>query len=205
MIDVARPKIVLPALTRGMVRDIDRGIRRRGGERWHPTMGVGVVLDPDGSVASMGEWERNTLLDEGEQDMTNVYFLQTADLAKYLALLKGAAPAETDTMAFLAGATNGEVTTPATNGYNRQAVANTDWGAPALNGGDYQTTAAQKTFGPNTGASWVITSVSLVGGAGALTGQTSGSGKHLINTPTSATTTIATSQSFFWTQTTKAQ
>lgn len=185
------------------MRDSARGLRRRGG-RWHPTMGIGVVLEADGTVAEMGEWTRNALLDEGEQDITNVYFLQTSDLTKYLALLKGTQPSETDTMAFLSGGTNGEIGVPPVGGYARIQVLNTDWATPVLNSGDYQTTAAQKTFGPNSsGVTWPITSVSLVTAA---TGQLAGSGKHLINTATSAQpTNIANTQSFLWTQTSKAQ
>lgn len=205
MIETAKPKIVLPAISRGLLRDARRAARKSDG-RWHPTMGVGVVLEPDGTIArdGMGEWTLNNLLDEGEQDVTAVYFLQQTDLTKYLALLKGTQPADTDTLTFLAGATNGEVATPASGGYNRQQVLNTDWGTPALNSGDYQTTAAQKTFGPNAGgSSWLVTSVSLVS---SLTSQISTGGKHLINTATSAQpTTIVVGQSFLWTQTCKAQ
>lgn len=206
MSDIVVPKgVVLPPLSRGMLRDARREARRRDG-RWHPTMGIGVVLEPDGTVATdgMGEWAMNALLDEGEADILNVWLLQTSDLTKYLALLKGTAPGETDTMAFLAGATNGEIGAPPTGGYSRQAIANTDWGAPALNSGDMQTTASQKTFGANSsGSTWAITSVSIVTAA---TGQASGSGKHLINTATSAQpTNVAVGQSFLWTQTAKAQ
>lgn len=205
MSSIEVPKIVLPDVSRGALRDMRRGIRRRGRKhRWHPTMGIGVVLEPDGTVAEMGEWVPNALLDEGEQDILGVWLLQNSDLSKYLALLKGTAPAETDTMAFLAGGTNGEIGVPPVTGYSRQQILNTDWGTATLNSGDYQTTAAQKTFGPNSsGSTWAVTSVSLVTAA---TGQASGSGKHLINTATSASpTNIANGQSFLWTQTAKAQ
>lgn len=202
---IARPQIVLPRLSSGMIRDARREASRRDG-RFHPTFGIGVVLEPDGTVAKdgFGEWNVNALINEGEQDVCNTWLLGTTILAKYLALLKGAAPAETDTMAFLAGATNGEILVPPTGGYSRQLIATTDWGAPVLNAGDYQTTAAQKTFGANSsGSSWLVTSVSMVTAA---TGQTSGSGKHLVSTPTSAQpTTIAVGQSFLWTQTCMAQ
>lgn len=203
--------IVLPAITRGMVRDQERAKRLREerlGRRmkWSPTMGIGVILEPDGTVATdgMGEWKLNALLDEGEQDILSDWLTGSAILTKYLALLKGTAPAETDTMAFLAGGTNGEIGAPPVTGYSRQQILTTDWGAPTLNSGDYQTTAAQKTFGPNSsGSTWAITSVSLVTAA---TGQASGSGKHLINTLTSASpTNVANGQSFLWTQTAKAQ
>lgn len=194
-----------------MIRDQERlgrvRARRLGrGFKWSPTLGIGVVLEPDGTVATdgMGEWRLNALLDEGEQDILSDWLTGSAILLKYLALLKGTQPADTDTMAFFAGATNGEIGVPPTGGYARIQVLAADWGTPALNSGDYQTTAAQKTFGPNTsGAAWPVTSVSLCTAA---TGQLAGSGKHLINTATSAQpTTIAIGQSFLWTQTAKAQ
>lgn len=203
--------VVLPEISRGMIRDQERLGRVRARKlgrafKWSPTMGIGVVLEPDGTVApdGMGEWRLNALLDEGEQDILNTWLIGSAITSKYLALLKGTAPAETDTMAFLAGGTNGEIGVPPVTGYARIQILTTDWGAAALNSGDYQTTAAQKTFGPNTsGSTWAITSVSLVTAA---TGQLAGSGKHLINTATSAIpTNIANGQSFQWTQTAKAQ
>lgn len=203
--------VVLPKISAGLIRDqerLGRARARRLGRafKWSPTMGMGVVLEPDGTVATdgMGEWRLNALLDEGEQDILSDWLTGSAILTKYLALLKGTAPAETDTMAFLSGGTNGEIGNPPVTGYSRIQILTTDWGAPALNVGDYQTTAAQKTFGPNTsGGTWAITSVSLVTAA---TGQLAGSGKHLINTATSAVpTNIANGQSFLWTQTAKAQ
>lgn len=182
--------------------------------RWSPTIGRGMVLDPDvaehhrltgkrvnpSDAAWCGEWVPNALLDEGESDVLNVWLLQGADLAKYLALLTGAAPAETDTMAILA---TKEVYTPPLNGYARIQIANTDWGAIALNAGDYQTTAAQKTFGPASGAAWTsLTTVSLVTAA---TGQIAGSGKHLLNVALSGTTTVNIGQSFLYQLVAKAQ
>lgn len=183
---------------------------------WHPTRGRGFVLDPDlrefydrkgfiktKDAAVETDWVENALLDEGEQDLLNVYYLQTSDLSKYLALMKGAAPAETDTLTFLAGGTNGEGQTPAANGYNRQQILNTDWGAPGLNVGDYQTTAAQKTFGPASGSNWAsLTGVTLVTH---VTSQSSGSGKLLTYVALSGTTTVNIGQSFLYTLAQKAQ
>lgn len=183
--------------------------------RWSPTIGRGMVLDPDVAAfyretgklderdaAVLLDWVPNALLDEGEQDILNVWLLQTSDLSKYLALMKGTAPAETDTLTFLAGGTNGEGQTPAANGYNRQQIANTDWGTPALNSGDYQTTAAQKTFGPASGSNWAsLTGVTLVTH---VTAQASGSGKLLLYVALSGTTTVNIGQSFLYTLAAKA-
>ena len=174
-------------------------------------MGRGMVLDADvaayyrdrpgravdpSDAAVLLDWEENALLDEGEQDILNVWLLQTSDLSKYLALMKGTAPAETDTLTFLAGGTNGEAQTPAANGYNRQQIANTDWATPTLNSGDYQTTAAQKTFGPASGSNWAsMTGVTLVTH---VTSQSAGSGKLLIYVALSGTTTVNIGQSFLY-------
>lgn len=189
--------------------------RKSHSSRWSPTRGRGLVLDPDVAAfhrrhgyvhtrdaAVVTDWMPNALMDEGEQDVLNVWLLQTSDLSKYLCLLKGTAPAETDTMAFLAGGTNGEAQTPAANGYNRIQIANTDWGTPTLNSGDYQTTAAGKTFGPASGSNWTATGAGLVT---ALTGQLSGSGKFLIYLALSGSTTVNIGQSFLYQLTTKAQ
>lgn len=182
---------------------------------WSPTRGRGFVLDPDvrefydrtgfihtKDAAVETDWVDNALLDEGEADVLNVWLLQTSDLSKYLCLLKGTAPAETDTMLFLAGGTNGESQVPAANGYNRLQILNTDWGAPALNSGDMQTTAAGKTFGPASGSAWTATGAGLVT---ALTGQASASGKFLIYLALSGSTTVNIGQSFLYQLSAKAQ
>lgn len=56
------------------------------------------------------------------------------------------APVKTDVYADLT-----ESVSPGSNGYNRQQIAAGDWGAPALDGGDQQIVAAQKTFGQFSG------------------------------------------------------
>lgn len=173
--------------------------RRPKGKRWSPTIGRGAVLDPDGSVAWQGEWVPNALLDEGEENVLNVWLREQADLNKFIGLVK-ATPAETDTMAWLAA---NEVFAPPLNGYARQQIAAGDWSAPSLSSGDMQTSAAQKTFGPATSSAWTsLTGAVLVTAA---TGQGSGSGKFLLFVGLSGTTTINIGQSFLYTLSAKAQ
>jgi hypothetical protein len=174
--------------------------RRPKGKRWSPTIGRFDVLDPDGSVAIAGEWVPNALLDEGEENIINDWLREATALSKFLCLLKGSAPAETDTMAFLAANEN---FAPPLNGYARQQIANTDWSVPALNSGDMQSTAAQKTFGPASSSSWAsLTGVGLVTAA---TGQASGSGKFLLYVALSGTTTVNIGQQFLYTLSAKVQ
>ena len=117
---------------------------------------VGDVDVPVGSadeldlIDSQG-WELNALLDQGEENILDVYFRgATAPTSFYMALLT-AAPAETAT---IAGVT--EARTPGANGYQRQILARntTDWPALALNSGDDRVTSIQRTFGPATGSAW---------------------------------------------------
>ena len=178
---------------------VGRWRRTGSGWRWSPTCGRGRVVNPDGSTALQLDWEPNLLLDEGEANLLNEWLLEQAALTRYLCLMISTAPAETDTMAVLA---TKELFAPPLNGYARQQVIAADWGAPTLNAGDMQTTAAEKTFGAATAAWNSITGVGIVT---ASTGQLAGSGKFLIHTPTSATTNVAIGQSFKWTQTTKGQ
>lgn len=173
--------------------------KRPKGKRWSPTIGRYDILDPDGSIAEAGEWVPNLLLDEGEENIINDWLRENAALGKYLALCK-ATPAETDTMAWL---NPNEVFAPPLNGYARIQIAAGDWGVPALNVGDMQSTAAQKTFGPASGSAWAaLTTVSLVTAA---TGQIAGSGKHLLNVALSGTTTVNVGQSFLYTLSAKVQ
>lgn len=162
----------------------------------HLYRGIGAVIEPDGTVAWQDpDWVDNVLADEGELDMLDVYLRAQANPSKFLALINGSttAPIETSTMAYLGGAAGAnESQVPGANGYNRQQINTTDWSAPALTGGDYQSSAAEKTFGAAT-AAWTITHTALVTAA---TGQTAGSGRFLAYLALSATTTIAINQSF---------
>ncbi len=179
-------------------REPERRPKPYGGKRRSPTMGLGAVIDPDGSVAwQEDEWMPNALADEGEQSMLNVYLKELANPAKYLALINGTttAPTETSTMAYLGGVAGAnEVRAPTVDGYNRQQlVGGTDWIDDGLQGGDFRFSGAEKTFGPATGTAWTINHSAVVTAA---TGQLAGSGKFLLFLALSATTTIAVSQSF---------
>src|ERR1051326_3171994 len=156
----------------------------RKGE-WHPTLGRYTLLNSDGSIAEQGEWVENFLANEGEQSVLNVYFLNTSQIATtYLCLLQGT-PTQTTTMSTMT-----EADTPGSHGYARQSIAAADWGAPALDSGDYMTTAASKTFGPCTTTAWSsITYVGLV------TTSTGTAGKFLAAVALSGSTTVAVGQS----------
>lgn len=162
--------------------------------KWHPTLGKATVINADGSIASEGPWVENLLADEGEQSILNVYFLEAANPTKYLCLLQGT-PGETTTMATMT-----ESPAPGVNGYARQQIVNTDWGAPSLDSGDYMTTAAAKTFGPASGSNW--TSLTYVG---LVTTSSSTAGKFIAAVALSGTTTVAVGQSFLYTLSMKAQ
>lgn len=170
----------------------------------HLYMGLGAVIDPDGSVAwQEDDWTKNVLADEGENDMLAVYLTAATNPSKFLCLINGGTtpPSETSTMAYLGGGAGAQETqVPGANGYNRQQILTTDWTNDGLQGGDFRYSAAEKTFGAAT-ATWTITHSGLVT---ASTGQTAGSGKFLAFIPLSATTTIASGQSFKyimrWTQ-----
>lgn len=174
--------------------------------RWSPTQGFGAVLEPDGSVVwQEDEWQSNALIDEGEAAMLNDFLKESVSAAnvgfgsKYLCLINGGTtpPVETSTMAYLGGAAGAnETQVPAANGYNRQqVVAGTDWTDDGLIGGDARFSAAQKTFGAAT-AAWTITHVGMVTAA---TGQIAGSGKFLLFLAISASTAVASGQSFLYT------
>lgn len=168
----------------------------RPDNKLHFVYGRGTVLNADGSVAWEEDWQRNALLDEGEQSVLEVYFREQANPTKFLALLT-AAPGETATMATMT-----EVFAPPLNGYARQAytAGGGDWGATALNAGDYQTTASQKTFGPASSSAWTaLTNVAIV------TTSTGTAGKLILTIALSDTTTISIGQSFLYTTTVKAQ
>lgn len=169
------------------------GTRRRS--RWSPTMGIGALIEPDGTVAWQDEdWQSNALHDAGELSMLSAYLKEQANPTKFLALLNDASIAETDgTMAAVT-----ETKTPATGGYDRQAVIAGDWTDDGLIGGDSRFSAAEKNFGPMTGAAATATHAALT------TTLTSTAGLVLLTLALSATTTIAISQSFRyilrWTQ-----
>jgi hypothetical protein len=100
-------------------------------------------------IFDSGFYTPNALTNEGQAHMLNVWAREQANLAKWLNLLNmpgAGAPVKTTTMANMT-----EAVAPGTNGYARQQIVAGDWGAPALDAGDMQISAAQKTFGQFTG------------------------------------------------------
>lgn len=167
---------------------------------WSPTEGRAQLLSPEGDVLwEDPDWMPNALMDEGEENILNDWLREQAALSKFLCLLTSA-PAETDTMAVLA---TKEVFVPPLNGYARVQVAAGDWGAPALDAGDMQSSAAEKTLGPAATLAW--TGLTQVGLVTAATGQTAGSGKFLLFIALSATTTVGIGQSLKYTIRAKVQ
>jgi hypothetical protein len=162
---------------------------------WSPTEGCAQLLSPGGEVLwEDPAWIPNALVDEGEESILNVWLREQANPGKYLMCLNQAAPAETAAMTALT-----ESKTPGSDGYNRQQIAAGDWSAPALDAGDMQSSAAEKTFGPITGTAMTVTHVALV------TVATGTGGKFLLFLALSATTTIAVGQSLRYTLRAKVQ
>lgn len=167
-------------------------INRPRKKAWSPTIGRATLLSPEGDILWQDpDWVQNTLADEGEASVLNVYFREQANPTKYGALLT-AAPSETTTNATMTELVGGA--------YVRQQYIAADWSAPALDAGDMQTTAANKTFGAATGASWTgITHFALV------TSASGTGGSFLLYLALSGTTTVAVGQSLIYTLRTKAQ
>ncbi len=100
-------------------------------------------------IFDSGFWTPNALTNDGQAHMLNVWAREQSNLAKWLMLLNmaaGTAPTKTSTLATIT-----EAITIGNNGYVRSNIASGDWGAPALDAGDQQITASQKTFGAFTG------------------------------------------------------
>lgn len=161
----------------------------------HLVMGRGEVLDPDGSVAHRTELRRNTLADEGESSVLDVFFLENAVPDKYLGLMTDDGdPLEDDTMSAFAAAVE-----ETGGGYSRQQILAGDWSTPTLDGGDYVSTAAEQTFGPATGAAWSIKHAFLT------TTASGTGGLFLLWVPLSGITTVNIGQSFKYTLSVRAQ
>lgn len=136
---------------------------------WAPGYGeipVGEILEgspADLDVRRSQLWTPNTLADEGENDILDVYFNDQAVRASLFLRLYNDTPIETDTLATLVSETSG-------SGYGPITVTrDTDWTEPALDGGDGQTTMTQKTFtatGAWTDATYMILATVGTGTAG---------------------------------------
>ena len=169
--------------------------RRRRGDHVTLLEGRGRIVDDKGrTVWEEPDWMPNALADEGEEDVLNRWLLETSTLTKYLALLT-ATPTDTTTMATMT-----ELFTPPLNGYARVQILNTDWSTPALNTGDFQTAAAEKTFGPAATSAWTaFTYAALVSTA------TGTAGKFLLYVALSGSTSLSIGQSFKYTLRVKSQ
>lgn len=191
------------------------GRRRRSihaPSRYSKLMGRGFVLDPDGSIASVvdEDWQPNALTNDGQAEDINVWLRGTAQSAGYylgltvVSTATTAIPSKTATSANLiqtalgaAGTITEEQTTA---GYARIQVTQANWGAPSLNSGDQQSSAAQKTFGPATTA-WTGTTTQPAQIAYAILISTASgaTGVFVLWLALSAATSIALNQSFAYT------
>lgn len=175
-------------------------------------MGRGMVLNEDGYIERLvdDEWMPNALTNDGQAEDINVMLRGTAQSAGYylgLAVVSTATtniPSKTATAAnltqtALAGTTTvTEAQTAA--GYARIQVLQANWGAPALNSGDQQSAAAQKTFGPATSAwSGTTTQPAQIAYAILISTASGASGTWVLWLALSAATTIAINQSFAYT------
>jgi hypothetical protein len=90
----------------------------------------------------------NNLADEGEQTFLDCVLRATSCPTTFFLRLYNDTPVETDTLSTLTGE-------PTTNSYAAQELTrdSTGWPTLALDSGDYQATAAAKTF-QATGGSW---------------------------------------------------
>ncbi len=99
------------------------------------------------------EYLPNALLDQGEQNILDVYFRNTNVPSQFYLGLgnNGGTPATPADTTLLTG-----ITEVSGTGYARQIVNRntTDWGAPALDSGDYQTISKTVLFENTGGSSW---------------------------------------------------
>lgn len=138
------------------------------------------------TIFDSGWWEPNALANEGQASMLNVYFLGTSNPSKYIGLLNMPSSIPTKTTVCT---TMTESVATGTNNYNRIQINTGDWGSPALDAGDEQIQAAQKTFGVFSGN----VPVSHVFGTTASTGT---GGLFLFFIPTAYFTANAVARTF---------
>ena len=157
-------------------------------------MGKMTILNADGSIAHEDEhFISNFISDEGEANILNDWLKGTATSTKYLCLLSGT-PGETSLITTISDAT-----TVGLYGYARVIINTTDWGSTALDSGDMQTSASEKTFGPATSVAW-----SNITYVGIITTASGSSGEFLRAIALSGTTTVLVGQSLKYTLSMKA-
>ncbi len=124
----------------------------------HESLTMNIDFSKLGMQIKEGEpgskWLLNALLDEGEQNILDVYFRNTNVPTQFYIRLGNnggtpAVPADTTTLTGITEVTG--------TGYAAELVARntTDWGAPALDAGDYQIESNVVTFtNTDVSASW---------------------------------------------------
>lgn len=176
-------------------------------------MGRGTVLDKDGSVARVvdADWMPNALTNDGQAEDINVLLRGTTQSTGYYLGLLVVSTATTNIPSKTSTATNltqsalgggATVTEAATaDGYARQQILQASWGVPALNSGDQQSAAAQKTFGPATTAAWTGTTTqpAQISYAFLISTASGATGTWVLWLALSAATSIALTQSFAYT------
>lgn len=201
------------------LRDALHSKRSQARRPWHSPahyskiLGRGMVMNADGSIDRIvdEEWMPNALTNDGQAEDINVLLRGTSQSTGYylgLTVLTGATtniPSKTATSTNLTqtalggGATVTEAATA--DGYARQQILQAAWGVPALNSGDQQSAAAQKTFGPATTAAWTGTTTQPAQIAYAILISTSSgaTGTWVLWIALAAATSIALTQSFAYT------
>lgn len=131
--------------------------RREGRIIWGNVLGDLDIPEEDKlEVFACMPWAHNELVDEGEQYMLEVAFIDQAQTAlNYLGLLNDTV-VDTDTLATILGEPSG-------NGYGRQTVPTTTAGFPTsgLQGGDWEITCTTETFTASGGAWSAVTDLFL--------------------------------------------
>ena len=176
----------------------ERILSRRGegkirlGWYWKADLIRGELGRALGFENEYGPWEHNALLDEGERNVLDVYFRNNLAPANFFLGLSSSTLSETQTLA--------NAIEPSQSGYARNQIARntTDWGAPTLNAGDFQTTATQEAF--DAAATWTpVTEIILV------STSTGASGSVLLTAALSTTRSLVSGDRLNVTLTVKAQ
>lgn len=195
----------------------DRGMaakRAHGGKVpvWHRPryslfLGRGEVRDAKLGTVWQEDWQPNALTNDGSTYFVNAGLKNTGAVASmFLGLITAATsnvPSATthasDIVAVGAGGTT-TVSEEAGGGYARQTVLSSDWGSIVISGGS-QTTAAQKTFGPASGAAWTTSAgnSAAISYAFLTTGATTTLGTFVLYIALSGTTTVNVGQQFLYT------
>lgn len=116
----------------------------------------------DGSLLHEEE-AHNDMLDEGEQEVLDVYLRGATPPASFALRLFNDTPVETDNLAALTGE-------PVGNGYVAQTIERSAVGWPTLglDAGDYQATSKQVTFDASGGSWGPVTHIAMVTAEGKL-------------------------------------